>query len=137
MTLQKGGCTLDPSGTAAEDTEIQASRLGAPYVLIITDDATRYRWVYFLIQRTDAFLAVEQWIGWMHKYGLIVREPKNVFLSGTHVFHALSSWLQMTADGILFLSFFKQPRLVFGSFERFDNNITRDGAATTKVLAQS
>lgn len=42
--------------------EITPSRIGARYVMIITDDATHYRWVYFLEAKSNAIQAFKTWL---------------------------------------------------------------------------
>jgi hypothetical protein len=37
-----------------KDDEIEPSRIGAKYVFVITDDATRFKWTYFLAARLGA-----------------------------------------------------------------------------------
>ena len=45
-----------------DDSSIPASRIGAKYVLFITDNATRYRWCFFLSHRSAAIVSFRHWL---------------------------------------------------------------------------
>jgi GAG-pre-integrase domain len=60
IDLQGGGNTL-----GMKDDKGPKSRQGAHYALLITDDATRLRWVYFLAKKSDALGILKWWLSWM------------------------------------------------------------------------
>ena len=48
------------------------SRQGAHYYMLLTDDATRYRWVFFLNKKSDALAILKWWVKWMKNQGFQV-----------------------------------------------------------------
>ena len=52
-----------------KDQESTTSRQGSNYYMPITDDATRYRWVFFLNRKSDALPVLKWWIQWMENQG--------------------------------------------------------------------
>ena len=60
LDIAGGGRTLDVDHD--DDSSIPASRIGAKYVLFITDDATRYRWCFFLSHRSAAIVSFRHWL---------------------------------------------------------------------------
>ena len=51
-TIASGGNTFGMKDRENDDSI--TSRQGAHYYMLLTDDATRYRWVYFLNKKSDA-----------------------------------------------------------------------------------
>jgi hypothetical protein len=41
------------------------SHQGAHYYMLLTDDATRYRWAFFLNKKSDALAILKWWVNWM------------------------------------------------------------------------
>jgi len=58
IDIAGGGKTLEFESTI-DEKELDPSRLGAKYVMGITDDATRFRWPFFLKKRSDAIQALK------------------------------------------------------------------------------
>ncbi|BDD54388.1 hypothetical protein MAP00_009257 [Monascus purpureus] len=64
IDLAGGGRTLD-----IEKLDMPLpSRTGAKYVMLITDDATRYRWVHYLTERSAAIDAFRGWLQQMKNH---------------------------------------------------------------------
>ena len=52
-----------------KDQETTTSRQGSNYYMPITDDATRWRWIFFLNRKSDALPVLKWWIQWMENQG--------------------------------------------------------------------
>jgi hypothetical protein len=59
IDLEGGGNTL-----GMKNEEGPKSRQGAHYAILITDDATRQRWVYFVAKKSDALPVLKWWLSW-------------------------------------------------------------------------
>lgn len=61
--------------------------------VIITDDATRFRWIHFLARKSDAFTAFQNWLQWAVKAGF--RTP--LYLVSDNKFN-LGKWTKLYKD---------------------------------------
>ena len=59
-----GGNTL-----GMKEEEGPRARQGAHYALVLTDDATRFRWVYFIAKKSDALGIIKWWLSWWKNRG--------------------------------------------------------------------
>ena len=66
LDIAGGGRTLDFDN---ENDAAIPSRLGSRYVLIITDDATRYRWLCYLTEKSASVSAFRTWLQNMKNRG--------------------------------------------------------------------
>ncbi|KAJ5619407.1 hypothetical protein N7510_003391 [Penicillium lagena] len=64
IDIAGGGRTL-----ACDDDQVPPGTKGIRYFALITDDATRYRWIYFLRNRSEAVAAFAQWLEHMKNQG--------------------------------------------------------------------
>jgi hypothetical protein len=65
---------LAGGGKTLEDPEdLTPTFGGAKYFLVITDDATRYRWIFLLKNKSDTYEAIRNWL--CHMRNLIGRCP--------------------------------------------------------------
>lgn len=62
LDLAGGGKTLDPQKGRDGTEAPEPSRLGVKYVMIITDDAIRFRWCFFLQQKSEAITYFHGWL---------------------------------------------------------------------------
>lgn len=69
MDLAGGGKTLNPDAGLDGTETIEPSRIGAKFVMILTDDATRFRWVFYLTKKSDAIDAFKDWLASIKKMG--------------------------------------------------------------------
>jgi hypothetical protein len=60
-----GGNTLGMKN----DDEGPRARQGAHYALVLTDDATRFRWIYFIAKKSDALGIIKWWLNWLKNRG--------------------------------------------------------------------
>ena len=64
LDIAGGGKTL-----GVPDDEELPSRTGCRYFLMITDDATRLRWIFFLPDRSHLLPVLKWWLNWMKSQG--------------------------------------------------------------------
>jgi hypothetical protein len=64
IDIASGGSSLGCS-----DNEALPAAKGIQYFMIITDDATRYQWIYFLQNRSEAVPSLKQWLQHMKNQG--------------------------------------------------------------------
>src|SRR5882762_1916499 len=93
IDLAGGGKTL---GDPDNEDEAPLSHKGARYFLIITDDATRFRWVYFLAKKSDAIIFLERWLSFIKNLGF----PTPAYMKSDNEFisKVIQNWL--TTNGI-------------------------------------
>ncbi|BDD58303.1 hypothetical protein MAP00_009277 [Monascus purpureus] len=65
LDIAGGGQTLDFDNP----NDVVTGRIGAKYVLLITDDATHYRWILFLETKSAAITAFKNWLQNMKNHG--------------------------------------------------------------------
>jgi hypothetical protein len=70
IDIAGGGNTFGMKDMEKEDPV--TSRQGAHYYMLLTDDATRYRWVFFLNKKSDALIVLKWWVKWMKNQGFQV-----------------------------------------------------------------
>jgi hypothetical protein len=67
VDIAGGGNTFGIKDLEKEDSA--TSRQGTHYYMLLTDDATRYRWVYFHDKKSDAIPVLKWWLTWMRNQG--------------------------------------------------------------------
>lgn len=70
IDIAGGGTSLQPTLSSEDANNLASSREGYKYFFIITDDATRYRWVYFLHTKDSAFDSFVSWVKFIKNHGM-------------------------------------------------------------------
>ncbi|EDN03589.1 predicted protein [Histoplasma mississippiense (nom. inval.)] len=94
IDLAGGGRTLDDMS----DYPIE-SRQGTKYYMLITDDATRYRWIYFLHTKDQAVEIYAHWVQFMKNLGFTPPALVRTDIDG--VFRSNKMTTMMTKDGTI------------------------------------